>query len=62
MMARSPVTPFSVALLLAGASLVNAPVQAQWFSSPISNPSPRVLCDRNAQRCFDNQGASIPLT
>jgi hypothetical protein len=66
MMARSPAAPFSVALLLAGASLLNAPVQAQWFTSPISNPisnpSPGVLCDRNAQRCFDNQGASISLT
>ena len=61
-MARSPAAPFSVALLLAGASLVNAPAKAQWFGSSISNPSPGVLCDRNAQRCFDNQGASISLT
>lgn len=65
-MTRSPVAPFSFALLLAGACLVNVPVKAQWFTSPISNPisnpSPGVLCDRNAQRCFDNQGASISLT
>jgi hypothetical protein len=61
-MAQSPVAPFSFALLIAGASLVNAPAQAQWFSSPISNPSPGVLCDRNAQRCFNSQGDSIALT
>jgi hypothetical protein len=64
-MARSPVAPLPFALLLAGASLVNTPAQAQWFMSPInpiSNPSAGVLCDRNAQRCFNNQGASISLT
>jgi hypothetical protein len=61
-MAASPVAPFSFALLLAGASLINAPVQAQWFGRSINSPSRGVLCDRYAQRCYDNQGASISLT
>jgi hypothetical protein len=60
-MARSVVPSFSFALLLGSTVLVNPPAQAQWFGT-ITNPAPGVLCDRNAQRCFDNQGASISLT
>lgn len=61
-MARSAVTLFPFALLFGVAVLVNTPVQAQWFTSAITNPTPGVLCDRNAQRCFDNQGVSISQT